>query len=74
MMLIRFKDDATEDDGLGLLLFENVPLKTWRNGETAVPEEALKLLDREAIPYEVIGRALYERIPPIRDLAAQKVQ
>ena len=70
MVLIRFKDEQTEDDGLGLLLFENVPLKTWRNGETAVPDEALTLLDREGIPYEVIGPATYERLTPIRDLAS----
>ena len=59
MVLIRFKDEPTEDEELGLLLFENVPLKTWRNGETAVPDEALKLLDRAGIAYELIGRASY---------------
>ena len=74
MTLIRFKDDQTEDDGLGLLLFENVPLKSWKNGETAVPDESLALLDREGIAYEVLGRATYEHLTPIRDLAAQKVE
>jgi hypothetical protein len=73
MTLIRFDDRDTELDALGFLMLENVALKTWRNGQTAVPESALALLDKEGIAYEVVGRAGYELLTPIRDIAADAV-
>lgn len=73
MILVRFKDRETELDALGLLVTEDVALKTWRNGETALPEGAVIFLDREGIEYEVVGRADYERLTPIRNLAAEAV-
>lgn len=73
MTLIRFNDHDVEMEALGFLMLEDVPLKTWRNGQTAVPEAALALLDREGIVYEVIGRAGYELLTPLRDSAPDAV-
>lgn len=70
MVLIRFQDRETELAALGFLVTEGVPLKTWKNGETAVPEGAVELLTREGIVFEVIGEAGYGRVSPIRDTAA----
>ena len=72
-ILIRFKDSEVEREALGCLAVAGVPLKTWRNGETAIPEEAVGLLASKSLPFEVIGRATYEQITPIRDLASQAV-
>ena len=55
MILVRFKDRETELEVLGLLVTEDVALKTWKNGESALPEGAVMFLDREGIEYEVVG-------------------
>ncbi len=73
MIVVRFKDRETEIDALGLLVMEGVALKTWRNGETALPDSAVMFLNREGIEYEVVGRADYERLTPVRNLAAEAV-
>jgi hypothetical protein len=73
MILIRFNDQDTERRGLGCLMASGLPGKTWRNGETAVPKAGLELLSKRGIAFEVIGEAGYERLTPIRDIAAETV-
>jgi hypothetical protein len=73
MILIRFKEPESERRALGCLIANGVPGKTWKNGQTAVPENGLALLSERGIPFEVIGEATYEQLAPLRDLAAEAV-
>lgn len=72
MLIVRIKPEM-ENDALGRLMAKDVPLKTWKNGETALPEKALELLQEWNIEFEVVGPATYERLTPIRDLSAEAV-
>lgn len=67
MVIIRFTDPQTERRALGYLA-GRFPGKTWANGETMVPEEALAHLAAEGLEFTVKGRPSYEReYAPLRD-------
>ena len=60
MILIRFSDAPMEKRGLAYLAgrFNG---KSWTNGHTLVPEEALSHLAAEGINFTVQGRLNYEK-------------
>jgi hypothetical protein len=60
MVLIQFSDPAMERRALGYLL-GRFPGRTWANGQTMVPEEALAHLAAEGIEFSVKGHPTYER-------------
>lgn len=68
-LIIRIEPEQ-ETDGLGLLMVEGVPFKTWKKGETMLPEGALKLLENAGITFKVIGPATYAHFEPVRDVAS----
>jgi hypothetical protein len=55
-IIIRFADSETERKAFGKLA-GRFSFKSWDNGETMVPEDALAYMASENIPFEVIGRA-----------------
>ena len=70
MVIIQFTDQAMERRGIGYLL-GRFPGKTWSNGETMVPEEALAHLAAQGIEFSVKGRPSYERgYAPVPDSTA----
>ena len=71
-VIIRINPEL-EKKAFGRLIAENVPFKTWRNGETSLPEKALVVLEKAEIGFTVIGPATYEHLTPIRDLSASEV-
>jgi len=72
-ILIRFPDATTEQKALGRLI-PRFSGKSWENGETMVPSEALAFLADEGISFTVIGPAPYERVTSLRDSGAVAVQ
>lgn len=67
MVIIRFADPQMELRALGYLV-GRFSLKTWANGETMVPEEALGHLAAEGFEFAVTGQPSYERhYAPLRD-------
>lgn len=69
MVIIRFSDPQMEVRALGYLAL-NFSCKTWANGDTMVPEEALAPLAKEGFEFTVAGRPSYERhYAPLRDSA-----
>lgn len=72
-VIIRFPDEETERKALGKLI-PRFSGKSWSNGETMLPTEALGFLASEGISFTVIGPAPYERITSVRDLGAVGVQ
>ncbi len=60
MVIIQFPDPAIERRALGYLL-GRFSGKTWANGETMVPEEALAHLAAQGIEFSVKGRPNYKR-------------
>ena len=64
MIIIRFPNHDAERRGLGLLAREFWG-RTWSTGEVMVPEEALGYLAAEGVPFNVEGRATYERLVPV---------
>ena len=58
-VLIRFPDTETEQKALGMLI-PRFSGKSWANGETMVPANALSFLAGEGITFTVIGPAPYE--------------
>jgi hypothetical protein len=73
MIIIRFRDEATQKRALGFLI-GRYSGHSWATGEVAVPEEALAPLAREGIPFTVEGPATHERILSLRDSLAAGVQ
>jgi hypothetical protein len=63
MVVIRFPDEQTEQRALGFLA-RRFSGKTWGNGQTLVPEAALKQLTDAGIPFTVDGPATYEQKTP----------
>jgi hypothetical protein len=61
MIVIRFPDAATERRALGFLV-GRFSFKTWRTGETMVPELALASLAAAGIRFSVEGPATYEQL------------
>jgi hypothetical protein len=72
MIVIRFADAAAKKDAISFLV-GRFPGKTWATGEIAVPEEALSELATEGFQFTVEGPATYERLMPLRDVAATAV-
>jgi hypothetical protein len=73
MVLIRFQDEAAERRALGYLA-GRFAFRSWSDGATLVPEEALSALALEGIPFLVEGPATYERsIPAVRNPPATAV-
>lgn len=68
-VIIRFPDAETEKVALGKLA-GRFNLKTWANGDTMVPQQALAYLASERVKYQVEGPATYEHLTPLRTLAA----
>jgi hypothetical protein len=58
MIIIRFPDAAQERKALGFLA-GRFSFKTWANGDTMVPEQALGVLATAGISFFVAG--------PVRD-------
>ena len=73
MVIIRFPDQDTEKRALGFLA-RRFSGKSYASGETIVPEAALAHLALEGIKFTVEGPATYERLTPLRDIAAASVQ
>ena len=67
-VIIRFPDPDSEKRALGKLA-RRFSGKSWANGETMVPSEALPFLADEGLPFTVIGPATYEHLTPLRDFA-----
>ncbi len=72
MVIIRFPDPDTEKRALGFLA-RRFSGKSYATGETIVPEAALADLALEGIKFSVEGPATYERLTPLRDIAATSV-
>ena len=73
MIRIRFPDAAAERRALGYLA-GRFSFKSWADGVTLVPEQALPSLAREGIPFIVDGPATYEQIAaPLRNPPASVV-
>jgi hypothetical protein len=72
MIIVRFRDEATQKRALGFLI-GRFSGHSWASGEVAVPEEALVPLAREGIPFTVEGPATHERILSLRDSLAAGV-
>ncbi|MEI9894496.1 MAG: hypothetical protein WDN28_11575 [Chthoniobacter sp.] len=73
MIWIRFSDAETEKRGLGDLA-GRFSGKTWKSGETLVPEEALSHLAAAGIKFSVEGHLSYEKVyAPLRDPASAAV-
>lgn len=72
VLIIRI-DSEMESKAFGRLVAAGIPFKTWKNGETALPEPALTLLEKAGIGFQVIGPATYERLTPLRDLSPETV-
>ncbi len=73
MILIRFTDAQMEKRGIGYLA-GRFSVKTWANGETLVPAEALPCLASEGMTFTVVGHLPYERVyASLRDTAAATV-
>ena len=69
MVIIRFPDPQTELRALGYLA-GRFSCKTWADGDTMVPEEALGHLAAEGLEFTVKGLPSYERhYAPLRDPA-----
>ncbi len=71
-ILLRFPDEVTERRALGKLI-PRFAGKSWSSGEAAVPSEALGFLADVGIKFEVLGRAPYERLAPLRGSGAPAV-
>jgi hypothetical protein len=71
-ILIQFPDQATEQRALGKLI-PRFSGKSWSNGETAVPAQALGFLAEQGIKFTVIGPAPYDFITPVRNPGAVAV-
>ena len=61
MIRIRFPDPTSERRALGYLA-GRFSFKSWADGVTLVPEQALAALAREGIPFIADGPATYEQI------------
>lgn len=72
MIVIRFSDAKTKERAIGFLV-GRFPGKTWVTGEVAVPDEALAELATGGFQFTVEGPATYERLVPLRDIAAAAV-
>jgi len=73
MVIIEFSDPAMERRALGYLL-GRFSGKSWSNGETMVPEEALAHLAAEGIEFSVKGRPTYKRgYAPVPDSSAAAI-
>ena len=73
MITIKFPDRETEKKALGFLLgrFSGRVLKT---GEHIVPEAALEALANQNIPFNVVGKAIYEQqVTAFRDITTATV-
>jgi hypothetical protein len=71
-ILIRFPDAETEQKALGKLI-PRFSGRSWADGKTMVPEQALGFLAAEGISFTVIGPAPYERVASLRDPGAVAV-
>ena len=71
-VLLRFPDAETERKALGKLI-PHFSGKSWANGETMVPANALPFLAGEGITFTVIGPAPYECLTSLRDTGAVAV-
>ncbi len=72
MVIIRFPDAESERRGLGYLI-GRFSFKSWANGDTVVPDEALPFLAREGIRFTVEGPATYDKIASLRGLPTTAV-
>ncbi len=63
MIIIRFPDIESKRRGLGYLA-GRFSFKSWANGETMVPQEALAALAMKRIRFQVEGPAAYDRLVP----------
>lgn len=72
MIIIRFKDSETERKAIGYLV-GRFSGKSYANGDTLVPEDALSHLAMEGIGFTVLGPATYEQLTSLRNPAAVAV-
>ena len=73
MVLIRFPDQATERRALGFLA-GRFSFRSWADGLTLVPEQALGALAMEGIRFIVEGPPTYARsLPALRNPPAATV-
>jgi hypothetical protein len=74
MVGIRFHDRATELKAFGLLL-GRISFKSFSDGLTIVPPEALTILASHQLKFDVEGPAGYERsIPTVRSAPSASTQ
>lgn len=72
MTIIRFADVEAKKRAIAFLV-GRFPGKSWATGEVAVPGEALAELAAEGFQFTVDGPATYERLVPLRNIAATAV-
>ena len=71
MIIIRFPDECSKRRALGWLA-GRFSFRSWATGEMMVPDEALPLLAREGIHFQVEGPPTYEQaVPAVRDAPPQ---
>jgi hypothetical protein len=63
MIRIRFPNPESKRAALGKLAGD-FSFKSWASGEMLVPEDALRFLAVEGIPFTVEGPARYEELCP----------
>jgi hypothetical protein len=74
MVLVRFKDRATERKALGFLL-GRFPGRVLKSGDHLIPEAALEVLAAQDIPFTVKGKASYaQQVASLRGAASASVQ
>ncbi|MDA1275498.1 MAG: hypothetical protein O2960_15870 [Verrucomicrobia bacterium] len=72
MTIIRFSDAETKKRAIAFLV-GRFPGKSWATSEMAVPGEALSELATKGFQFTVEGPASYERLVPLRNVAATSV-
>lgn len=61
MVVIKFPDQETLEEGLGFLV-GRFSGRAFRSGEVIVPEIALEALASENLSFTVLGQASYEQM------------
>lgn len=72
MVSIKFPDSESRKRALGFLL-GRFSGRVLRSGEVIVPDAALEALAAENFSFTVLGRATYDQMAPVRNIADSSV-